>query len=220
MTAFALVRHGETDWNRARRIQGSTDIPLNDTGRAQAAAAGELLQGRQWSRIVASPLSRAAETAAIIASAVGMPAPELDGAFVERNYGEAEGFTGAELDERFPDGAEVPGRETREAVAERVVEALHRLAAEHPGESIIVVAHGGVIRSVLETVAPGRHREPITNGSVHSFLHADGDLTLSRFDDPVDEQSIFPLAEDFEEQNALARREEARRADATDGAER
>lgn len=208
MTAFALVRHGETDWNRARRIQGSTDIPLNDTGRAQAAATGELLQGRQWSRIVASPLSRAAETAAIIASAVGMPDPELDAAFVERNYGDAEGFTGAELDERFPDGAEVPGRESREAVAERVVEALHRLAAEHPGESIIVVAHGGVIRSVLETVAPGRHREPITNGSVHSFLHADGDISLSRFDDPIDEQSIFALAEDFEEQNPLARREE------------
>lgn len=210
MTAFALVRHGETDWNRARRIQGSTDIPLNDTGREQAAATGALLRGRQWSRIVASPLSRAAETAAIIADAIGMPGPELDAAFVERNYGEAEGFTGAELDARFPDGAEVPGRESREAVAERVVAALHRLAAEHPGEAIIVVAHGGVIRSVLETVAPGRHREPITNGSVHSFLHADGDLELSRFDDPVDEQSIFPLAEDFEEQNPLARREEGR----------
>jgi len=210
MTAFALVRHGETDWNRERRIQGSTDIPLNDTGRAQAAATGELMRGRQWSRIVASPLGRAAETATIIADAIGMPGPELDAAFVERNYGDAEGLTGAELDARYPEGAEVPGRETREAVAERVVAALHRLAAEHPGESIVVVAHGGVIRSVLESVAPGRHREPITNGSVHSFLHADGDLSLSRFDDPLDEQSIFPLAEDFEEQNALARREEHR----------
>lgn len=207
MTAFALVRHGETDWNRQRRIQGSTDIPLNATGREQAAATGALLRGRQWSRIVASPLVRAAETAAIIATAVGMPVPELDTGFVERNYGEAEGLTGAELDARFPEGVEVPGRETREAVAERVVVALHRLAVEHPGEAIIVVAHGGVIRSVLESVAPGHHREPITNGSVHSFLHADGGLSLVLFDDPIDEQSIFPLTEDFEQQNPLARRE-------------
>ena len=210
MTAFALVRHGETDWNRERRIQGSTDIPLNGTGRAQAAATGELLRGRQWSRIIASPLGRAAETAAIIADAIGMPGPELDDAFVERNYGDAEGLTGSELDALYPEGADVPGRESREAVAERVVAALHRLAAEHPGESMVVVAHGGVIRSVLESVVPGRHREPITNGSVHSFLHADGDLTLSRFDDPIDEQSIFPLAEDFEDQNPLARREKGR----------
>lgn len=207
MTAFALVRHGETDWNRARRIQGSTDIPLNDTGRAQARSAGELLAGRAWSRIVASPLSRAAETAQLIAAAAGLGDPEHDSAFVERNYGEAEGLTGAELDARFPDGVEVPGRETREAVAERVLAGLHALAAVHPGESIIVVAHGGVIRSVLESVSPGRPREPITNGSVHSFQHADGSLELVLFDDPIDEQSIFPLADDFLDQNPLAHRE-------------
>jgi uncharacterized phosphatase len=214
MTAFALVRHGETDWNRERRIQGSTDIPLNETGRSQAAATGALLAGRQWSRIVASPLSRAAETAAIIAEAVGLGGPELDPALVERNYGDAEGLTGAELDALYPDGAAVPGRESREAVGERVVAALHRIAAAHPGEGVIIVAHGGVIRSVLEAVAPGRHREPITNGSVHSFRHADGDLSLVLFDDPIDEQSIFPFAEDFEQQNPLARRERGGAEDA------
>lgn len=210
MTSFALVRHGETDWNRQRRIQGSTDIPLNATGRDQARRAGRLLAGRAWSRIVASPLSRAAETATLIAQEARLGDPEFDRTFVERHYGEAEGLTGAELDERFPEGVEVPGRETREAVAERVLEGLHRLAAEHPGESIIVVAHGGVIRSVLESVAPGRHREPITNGSVHSFLHADGGLELVLFDDPIDEESIFPYAHDYDEQNPLAHREAER----------
>jgi len=210
VTAFALVRHGETEWNRARRIQGSTDIPLNDTGRQQAGAAGQLLAPHAWSRIVASPLSRAEETATIIATQAGLGRPDLDAAFVERNYGEAEGLTGAELDARFPDGVEPPGRETREAVAERVLAGLHRLAEQHPGESIIIVAHGGVIRSVLESVAPGRHREPITNGSVHSFLHAKGGLELVRFDDPLDEQSLFPLAEDYLDQNPLAHREHDR----------
>lgn len=210
MTSFALVRHGETDWNRQRRIQGSTDIPLNATGRDQARRAGRVLAGRAWSRIIASPLSRAAETATLIAEEARLAAPEFDAAFVERHYGEAEGLTGAELDARFPDGVEVPGRESREAVAERVLAGLHRLAAEHPGESVIVVAHGGVIRSVLESVAPGRHREPITNGSVHSFQHADGGLELVLFDDPIDEESIFPYAHDYVEQNPLAHREAER----------
>lgn len=207
MTVFALVRHGETDWNRERRIQGSTDIPLNDTGREQARATGALLASRRWTALVASPLSRASETARLIGAELGLGEPELESRIAERDYGQAEGLTGPEIDAMFPDGAEVPGREPREAVAERAVAALHDLAARHPGEAVIVVAHGGVIRSVLETVAPGRHREPITNGSVHSFRHADGALELVAFDDPIDEQSIFPLAVDFEQQNRLAERE-------------
>ncbi|MBA4247448.1 MAG: histidine phosphatase family protein [Microbacterium sp.] len=207
MTVFALVRHGETDWNRERRIQGSTDIPLNDTGREQARATGALLASRRWTALVASPLSRASETARLIGAEVGLGEPELEPRIAERDYGQAEGLTGPEIDAMFPDGADVPGREPREAVAERAVAALHDLAARHPGEAVIVVAHGGVIRSVLETVAPGRHREQITNGSVHSFRHADGALELVAFDDPIDEQSIFPMAVDFEQQNRLAERE-------------
>jgi uncharacterized phosphatase len=207
MTVFALVRHGETDWNRERRIQGSTDIPLNDTGREQARATGALLASRRWTALVASPLSRAAETARLIGAEVGLGEPELEQRLAERDYGQAEGLTGTEIDVQFPDGADVPGREARESVAERAVAALHDLAARHPGEAVIVVAHGGVIRSVLEAVAPGRHREPITNGSVHSFRHADGAIELVAFDDPLDELSIFPLADDFEQQNRLAERE-------------
>ena len=208
MTVFALVRHGETDWNRERRIQGSTDIPLNDTGREQARATGALLASRRWTALVASPLSRAAETARLIGDHVGLGEPELEPRLAERDYGQAEGLTGAEIDVKFPDDADVPGREPREKVAERAVAALHDLAARHPGEAVIVVAHGGVIRSVLETIAPGRHREPITNGSVHSFRHADGSLELVAFDDPLDDQSIFPLADDFEQQNPLAARDD------------
>jgi probable phosphoglycerate mutase len=207
MTVFALVRHGETDWNRERRIQGSTDIPLNDTGREQARATGALLASRRWTALVSSPLSRAAETARLIGEHVGLGEPELEPRLVERDYGAAEGLTGSEIDALYPDGADVPGREPREAVAVRAVEALHDLAVRHPGEAVIVVAHGGVIRSVLESVAPGRHRGMITNGSVHSFRHADGALELVAFDDPIDEQSIFPLADDFEQQNAIAARE-------------
>src|SRR4051812_41703851 len=124
MTTLYLVRHGETDWNRARRIQGSTDIPLNDTGRAQATATGRLLARRQWDAVVASPLSRAVETAALISREIGLGTPELEHAIAERNYGDAEGMTGAEIDALYPNGAEVPGRESREAVVARAIPAL------------------------------------------------------------------------------------------------
>ena len=138
MTDLYLVRHGETDWNRARRIQGLTDIPLNDTGREQARLTGSLLTRRPITRVFASPLVRARETAEIIARELGLPEPELRDAFVERDYGAAEGMGFHEIDVRYPPGTDVPGRESREAVAERVLPALQALAAEHPGEALVV----------------------------------------------------------------------------------
>jgi probable phosphoglycerate mutase len=218
MTLLYLVRHGETDWNRARRIQGSTDIPLNDTGRSQAAATGRLLARRRWDRIVSSPLSRAVETARLIGAEVGIDEVETLPELVERSYGDAEGLTGEELAERFPpvhsygglDGRDVPGRELREAVAARVIPAMLAYAEAHPGENVIVTTHGGVIRSVLNTVAADddRHRgQQVTNGSIHSFLVEDGGLTLIEFDDPIED-----LAEGgagFTEQNPAEEREPA-----------
>ena len=90
MTSLYLVRHGETDWNAQRRIQGSTDIPLNATGRAQAATTGRLLARREWDGIYSSPLSRAFETASIIATEIGLDRPSTIDEIVERNYGAAE----------------------------------------------------------------------------------------------------------------------------------
>ena len=209
MTMLYLVRHGETDWNRAHRIQGSTDIPLNDLGREQAATSGALLARRQWDGIYASPLSRAYETASIIAGEIGLAAPIAIPELVERNYGQAEGMTGHDIDRLFPDGVEVPGRETREQVAARVIPALHRLAAQHPGENLVVVAHGGVIRTVLNTVAPGGTVEAIRNGSIHSFRHGDDGLELVAFDDPIELESLDCADDELEEQNAIEGRESA-----------
>lgn len=204
-----LVRHGETDWNRERRVQGSTDIPLNATGRAQAKITGELLARRQWDAIFASPLSRAMETAEIIAAEVGLPSPIAVGAVVERSYGDAEGRTDAELDALYSNDEEVPGRETREAVAERVIPALVEIAEANQGRSVIVVVHGGVIASVLAAVAPERPRTPIVNGSVHSFRHDHGALQLVNFDDPIEAASESSGGESFGDQNPIAHREDA-----------
>ena len=113
MTDLYLVRHGETEWNRLRRIQGLTDIPLNDTGREQARRTGMLLTRRPIARVYASPLGRARETAEIIARELGLSEPELRDALVERNYGAAEGMSFHEIDVTYPPGSEVPGRESR-----------------------------------------------------------------------------------------------------------
>jgi uncharacterized phosphatase len=207
MTNLYLVRHGETDWNRARRIQGSTDIPLNDTGRAQALATGQLLARRTWDAVIASPLSRAFETASIIADQVGLPAPTTRDTLVERRYGTAEGLNYKEVDELFPEGAEVPGREGRDEVMDRVVPALLTIAAEHPGQNVIVVSHGGVIRAVLSAIDPHNSHGTITNGSIHSVRIADGSLELIAFDDPIDELSLAYGTEDIEDQNALEMRD-------------
>lgn len=195
-----LVRHGETDWNKQHRIQGRTDIPLNDTGRAQAEATGRLLARRQWDAVVSSPLSRAFETADIIAAAVGLPEPSTDPAIVERNYGEAEGLNEAELIARFPTRGAIPGRETPEEVAGRALPALLQIARERPGQAVIVVCHGGVIRAVLGVVDPEGHHGAITNGSVHSLRYEDGALSLIAFDDPIEIESLD--GEDLREQNA------------------
>jgi broad specificity phosphatase PhoE len=203
MTELYLVRHGETDWNRQRRIQGLTDIPLNDTGRAQARATGMLLARRRWDAIYASRLSRARETAALIADELGLPGPVLLDALVERNYGAAEGLDWEQVEREFPDGADVPGRESRDAVAARVVPALITLAEDHPGESLVIVSHGGAIRAVLNHVQPDTNHGTITNGSVHSFRLADGGLELIAFDDPIDLESIADGCGDLDDQNAV-----------------
>jgi uncharacterized phosphatase len=207
VTSLYLVRHGETDWNAQRRIQGTTDIPLNAMGRGQAAATGALLARREWDGIYASPLSRAMETAEIISAEVGLGVPTTIPQIVERNYGEAEGLNWEEIERMFPEGTFVPGRETHEQVAERVLAALLALATACPGESLIVVTHGGVIRSLLNAVDPDTLHGAITNGSIHSFQVVDGTFELIAFNDPIDELSLECATEDLDAQNALEGRE-------------
>lgn len=209
MTRFFLVRHGETEWNRIHRIQGSSDIPLNDTGRSQALKVGGVLSRHRFDLIVSSPLSRAMETATIIARRLKMPLPLPLPAIVERHYGEAEGATREDLDARFPGNTPVPGREPREDVHKRVIRALGDLAIRHPHADIIAVTHGGVIRSVVEHAAPGQYNEPIRNCSVHSFLHTPGGVQLIEFDDPMETIARSLAREDFTQQNPSEARDRA-----------
>ncbi|HEV7623931.1 MAG TPA: histidine phosphatase family protein [Amnibacterium sp.] len=196
MTDLVLVRHGETEWNRLGRVQGLSDIPLNETGRRQALQAGRRLRSEHWDAIASSPLSRAAETAEIIAREVGLPGPELVEALVERNYGEAEGLTGEEIDRRW--NGVLKARESREAVLERVVPALLALAERHPDDRVLVVSHGGVIGSLVRMATNWswpEHGVRIENGSDHVFRVEDGRISLVTFAGRPWSEDLLPADE-------------------------
>jgi probable phosphoglycerate mutase len=154
MTTFLLLRHGETVWNRARRLQGWQDSPLSDAGRAQAAALAARLADERVDLLVASDLGRTRETAAPIASRLAREVV-LDAGLRERCYGELEGLTWAEIERDRPAvhariaardaDYVVPGGESAVQFRDRVVAALERLAHAHRGASIAVVTHGGVL---------------------------------------------------------------------------
>ena len=187
VTRITLVRHGETDWNRQRRIQGSTDIPLNDAGVAQAAVAAHALADAGYTAVYASALSRALQTAAIIADAAGLGAPVGEPELNERAFGEAEGLTNQEILGRFPDDV-VPGRETREHVVRRALPVLESLAVQHAGESVLVVTHGAVIGSLIRHLTNGerpRQGELISNLSLSHLWHDGGRLRLEEFNLPA-----------------------------------
>lgn len=180
LTTVCLVRHGETDWNVAGRLQGREDTLLNARGREQARLSGRALRravcGAGWDLILTSPLRRAAETARIIGDIVAVPrlvaVPEL----VERDYGAASGLTRAESAARFPDGS-VPGEEDRAAVGERSLAALASWVERHPGERILVVTHGGVIGTLLHAASRGAllvAAGSLGNACLNVLHHLDG----------------------------------------------
>lgn len=188
MTLLTLVRHGQTDWNLDRRIQGSTDIPLNETGRADARTAAAHLADGTHHAIYTSPLLRARETAEIISAELGLGAPVLVPGIREREFGEGEGMLVSEYMETYGGWhSEVPGAETLEDVAERALLALDAIARDSRrrstpvAESVVVVAHGGVIRSLIDHVSGGtlpRMGDQIVNGSAHRFEASPGVLRL------------------------------------------
>jgi probable phosphoglycerate mutase len=169
VTTLLLVRHGETDWNAERRWQGHADVPLNDRGRAQARTLAEQLaaDGRV-DVIYTSDLSRARDTAEIVAARLGVRVV-VDADLREVDVGPIEGLTAEEA--RAFESWE---GETREAHAERVLRSLHGIASRHPGERVLVVTHGGSLRRVHEHL--GLDSGPFENCAVWPCVHEDGAL--------------------------------------------
>lgn len=161
-TQILFIRHGETDWNRIKRIQGHTDIPLAATGVEQARRLAqrlveEAVQGARLDAIYSSDLLRARQTAQPIATALGLPLQLREG-LRERLYGAFEGYDREQIAERYPDefehwqsrdgGFAPPDGESMRAFYRRVMETVAPIVAAHPGGRVACVAHGGVLDCV------------------------------------------------------------------------
>ena len=155
MTTIFLARHGESDWNVEKRFQGHSDRPLTKRGREQAHALADLVGSEKIDAVYTSPLSRARETAEIVAARAGLEAvalPELR----EVDTGSWSGLSRADVEARFPEGfarwrsggSGWEDGESYEEMAERVIGALRKIAEDHPDGRVLVISHGGPIRAI------------------------------------------------------------------------
>jgi uncharacterized phosphatase len=179
-TTIGLLRHGQTNWNIDFRLQGVTDIPLNETGIEQARIAGAVLadlslQGQPWDLILTSPLSRARDTAVMVGEAIGIPGVSVEELLLERSFGEAEGLSHEEWKSKYNDTNHVPGGETLEQLEARAWILLQRLLDHHEGKRVLTVSHGALIRTLLRLVSKGefpRDGERLGNACLSIFEHS------------------------------------------------
>ncbi len=192
-TRFGLMRHARTAWNREGRIQGQIDSDLTAAGEAAARSWGKILTGRPWDRLLVSDLGRARRTADLVNGSLGLPVttePRLR----EMDWGEWVGKTVRQIRDQFPGRLEEqeargwdfrpPGGESRADQFNRCRAALSDAARRWPGETLLVVAHGGVIKSLVyrslgHAFLPSEP-DVIKPYHLHWFSVSDGDLRLDR----------------------------------------
>lgn len=194
-TDILIIRHGQTAWNQLKRLQGHSDIPLNEKGRLQAAILAETLRDEHLDAIFSSDLQRASETAKAIAKKHRLPV-YTDQSFRERCYGICEGMTDGEIknaypesykawyaadpDHFFPDGKRKT--ESPRQFYHRAIKAIGAVALRHPGQKIAIVTHFGIIESAyraakkipLSTPCP----LPVLNTSINRFRWVDNTIEL------------------------------------------
>ena len=196
-TRIIAVRHGETAWNVDARIQGQLDIGLNDTGRWQARRVGEALAAEEITAVYSSDLGRAHQTAQSISEVKGVPVIADEG-LRERSFGIFEGKTFDEIHQTWPDHAHnwrkrIPewqppdGGESLLELRERVTRTMRELAARHPGEQIVIVAHGGVLDALYRIATGQEVNSPRTwelpNGAINRLLWTPEGFTLVGWSD-------------------------------------
>ncbi len=190
-TRVLAIRHGETAWNAGGRIQGQLDIGLNETGRWQAQRLAEALAGEELAAIYSSDLSRALETAAPLAKRSGLVV-HRERALRERDFGSFQGLTFKEIDARWPEQSErwrmrdpafaPPGGESLIDFYERSASAAQRLAATHPGQTIALIAHGGVLDCLHRAATRQSLQAPrtwlVSNASINRLLYSEQGFAL------------------------------------------
>lgn len=170
MTTLFLARHGETDWNRELRIQGSSDIPLNELGLEQARTLAQELEDVELDAIYASDLTRARTTAEAVATTHGLEV-RTDARLRERSFGSWEGLTRDDI-AAYPKGSHHDG-ETDDEVRERMLQAVQAIADAHPGQRVLIVAHGGSLNALWHH-ALGERVERWANCAVYKLAVRDG----------------------------------------------
>ena len=195
-TRLILIRHGESTWNKERRIQGQLDPPLSDLGTTQARLVARRLASRHVDAMYTSDLQRARQTAAPIAEALGLSATPMS-ELREIYLGEWEGLHADDIAQRFPEAWDewtrepswdvVPGGEGAAAFEARVESALHDLFERHAGNDVVIVTHGGVIQVALHHVvgrsSHGLFAFRISNGSMSVVEERAGRLVIGRVND-------------------------------------
>ncbi|SAK52081.1 phosphoglycerate mutase [Caballeronia arationis] len=184
-TQILFIRHGETDWNRIKRIQGHIDIPLNEHGFTQAEQLAarmvrDVKAGARLDAVYSSDLQRAQQTARPFADALGLPL-QLSEGLRERWYGAFQGHDSDEISQKFPDeyvewqtrdpGFVPTGGESQRAFYHRVLHAVEPIVAAHPGGRIACVAHGGVLdciyRFAMRVALQEPRKWPLLNCSIN-----------------------------------------------------
>lgn len=195
-TRIVLIRHGETAWNRATRIQGHTDVPLSPLGLAQAERVAEALAEEPFAAIYSSDLSRARQTAQALARIHELDV-RLDAGLRERAFGRFEGLSWSEIDQGYPEDAArwrrrepdfaVGGGESLISFSERCLAAARRAAAAHPGQSIALVAHGGVLDCLYRAATRAALDTPrswlLGNATINRLLATAEGFTLVGWND-------------------------------------
>jgi probable phosphoglycerate mutase len=197
-TRVIAVRHGQTAWNAQSRIQGNTDIGLDATGLRQAGALGAALADTGLDAIYASDMARALQTAQAVADQTGLTVSAEPG-LRERGFGIFEGMTHADVALRWPELAQrwrqrdpAFGPEGGEALADfyaRAVACAGRIAALHPGQTIALVAHGGVLDCLYRAATRVSLQAPRTwqlgNASINRLLYTPEGFTLVGWNDAL-----------------------------------
>lgn len=170
-----LARHGETEWNALGRLQGTTDVPLNETGREQARALGEKMRGADIVSVTTSDLIRALQTGEEAAKVLGITEPiTIDPELQERSFGIFEGLTRVDLETHHAEAWAAwrmsqiapPGAEQTELVVARMERALRRIVTRNAPGNVLVVSHGAAMRLVMNELT-GTQVAIIPNGAVY-----------------------------------------------------
>ena len=172
-STLGLLRHGQTDWNIDLRLQGTTDIAMNQIGIEQIQTASKhLTQG--WDVVLSSPLGRARQSAEIVAAQIGISEIAIEPLLLERAFGIGEGLTYAEWGEKFSKLDDIPGAESKASVEQRARKLLTHIESNYAGARVLAVSHGALIRFVLSEVSAGAippAGERLQNASLHLLHH-------------------------------------------------